>query len=169
MTWTPTLKTIKARHVADNLAAYILDATRQADAYTWAGGTGQKLIKKFSASVANRTTPVYPALAYSDDNDAQDFTTDIIRAAYSVTFEVSVQNSNPDTAVTQAQVYRDAIVSMIVNVPPATLITNTGALTGAVLDSIETGFDPIKTNDAQNDFLQQFQIRVTYTLHAASR
>jgi hypothetical protein len=48
-----------------------LDATRQRDALDWALGSSSaatyKLIKKFSASVANRTTPVFPSIAFSDD------------------------------------------------------------------------------------------------------
>lgn len=174
MTWTPAKKIINAGVIPDNLMTYCLDATRQREALDWALGSSSaatyKLIKKFSASLANMTTPVYPAIAFSDDNDAQDFTEDIVPAAYSGTFEGSIQNANPDTAVTQAKIYRKAFCSMIANCPDSTLIANTGALSGAVLNTMETGFDPIWGHKKRkNDFLQRFQIRVTYVLHTASR
>ena len=102
MPWTPTYTTIKSRLVASNVLTYITDASRQADAYTWAGATGLKVIKTISNSVASRTTPVYPAIAFSDDNEAQTFEDDITIAAYSFIFEVSVQNSSPTAAVTNA-------------------------------------------------------------------
>ena len=93
----------------------------------------------------------------------------MIQAAYSFTFEVSVQNADPDTAVTNARVYDKALRSMIVNCPSSTLGTNTGAVSDtATVQTIETGFEPIKTNEKQNDFLQQFQIRVTVTMEAAA-
>lgn len=166
MAWTPTLAIITPRAVPVNLLTYVTDSTRQTDALTWAGDSSLKLIKTFSNSVANRAIPVFPSIAFSDDNDAQEFGEDVIQAAYSFTFEVSIQNADPDTAVTNARVYDKALRSMIVNCPDATIISGTGALPEASLITIETGFEPIKTNEKQNDFLQQFQIRVTYVLRA---
>lgn len=157
---------ITPRAVPVNLLTYVTDSTRQTDALTWAGDSSLKLIKKFSNSVANRAIPVFPSIAFSDDNDIQEFGEDVIQAAYSFTFEVSIQNADPDTAVTNARVYDKALRSMIRNCPDATIISGTGALPGASLITIETGFEPIKTNEKQNDFLQQFQIRVTYVLRA---
>lgn len=169
MPWTPTYTTIKSRLVAANVLTYITNASRQADAYTWAGATGLKVIKTISNSVASRTTPVYPAIAFSDDNEAQTFEDDITIAAYSFIFEVSVQNSSPTTAVTNAGYYRDALVSMIRNCPLSTLAANTGAdEASTVIDSIEVGFEPIKTNAQQNDFLQVFQIRTTCRLQKSA-
>lgn len=166
MAWTPTINTIKTRKVADNVLTYITDATRQGQAYTWAGSSGLKLIKKFSASVANRTVPVYPSIAFSDDNDAQNLENDIIVAAYSVTFEVSIQSASPDTATTNAKAYRDALVSMIANCPTATVVSGTNA-TDAHIATLETGFEPIKAHTKrQNDFLQVFQIRAAFVLTA---
>lgn len=166
MTWTPKLAVITPRAIPVNLLTYVTDATRQGDALTWAGDGSLKKIKTFSNSVANRAIPVFPSIAFSDDNDAQSFENDITLTAYSCTFEVSIQNSDPDTAVTNARVYDKALRSMILNCPDATLISGTGAINGASLLTMETGFEPIKTNEKQNDFLQQFQIRVTYALRA---
>lgn len=165
MTWTPTLAILTPRAIPVNLLTYVTDATRQADALTWAGDGSLKLIKKFSNSVANRTVPVFPSIAFSDDNDAQQLSEDVINAAYSFTFEVSIQNADPDTAVTNARVYDKALRSMIVNCPAATMAASTGGtVAAATILTIETGFEPIKTNEKQNDFLQQFQIRVTVLL-----
>lgn len=167
MTWTPTLAIITPRAVPVNLLTYVTDSTRQTDALTWAGDSSLKLIKTFSNSVANRAIPVFPSIAFSDDNDIEEFGEDTVTAAYAFTFEVSIQNADPDTAVTNARVYDKALRSMIVNCPSATLGTNTGCVSGtAAVQTIETGFEPIKTNEKQNDFLQQFQIRVTVTMVA---
>lgn len=163
MAWTPTRSIITARAIPENLLTYVTDATRCADALTWASGTGYKLLKKYTTSALARTTPIYPCIAFEDDTDKQDLSGDLIDAVYSVIFEVSIQNATADTALTQARVYAKAISSMIVNCPTATLITNTGAVFG-VIEAIEVGFLPIKTNEKQNDFLQQFQIRATFSL-----
>lgn len=163
MTYSPKFNIINAGVIADNLMTWVI--AQQADALTWAGGTGYKALQKYASSVLDRSTPVFPAIAFADDEDDQDFTEDVIPSAYEVGFEVSIQNANPDTAVTQAKIYRKAICSLIANCPDATLIANTGALSGAVLLKMRTKFSPIKTNEAQSDFLQQFEVRVTYLLN----
>lgn len=162
MTWSPSRQIITARAIPENLLTYITDATRCGDALTWAGGTGYKLLKKYTTSVLARTSPVFPCIAFQDDTDDQAFGDQII-GAYSVTFEVSVQNANVDTALTQARIYEKAIASMIVNCPFSTLAANTGAV-NALVEGIEVGFLPIKTNEQQNDFLQQFQVRVLISI-----
>ena len=169
MVYTPTRNLLTPRVIPDNLLTYCLDGTRQRDALDWALGSSSaatyKLIKKFSASVANRTTPVFPSIAFAEDSDAQDVSGDVIPGAYSVTFEISIQNANPDTAVTQSRVYQKAFASMMLNCPAATIGENTGGTVGATtVQLIEIGFDQIKTNEKQNDFLQQFQIRLTISL-----
>lgn len=163
MAWSPTKSILSPRAIPTNLLTYITDATRQADALTWAGGSSLKAFKTFSQSVANRTIPIFPSIAFSDDNDEQAFNGDVIDGLYSCTFEVSIQNASADTASTNARIYQKAICSMIANCPTSTLITNTGAI-HAVLLGLECGFEPIKTNDMQNDFLQVFQIRASYSL-----
>lgn len=167
MAWTPTYKVLDTRRIADNLLAYI-DAS-QAEAFPWAnGGQPLRLIQEFSDSVANRTSPVYPSIAFVSDDDAEDHTEDHLPAAYRCTFEVMVQSSTPTTAVSEAKKYAVALKSIIRNIPDATLTASTG-VTVAVLEQLETGFEEIKTNEMQNDFLQVFQIRPSYTLTAAAR
>jgi hypothetical protein len=163
MTYTPARVVVTPRAIPDNILAWAIDATRQADALTWAGNGNLKLIKEYSKSVANRLQPVYPSVAFAQDDDAQDLSQTALTAAYSATFEFSVQNAVPDTAVTNARVYARAFMSLFANCPDATLLANTGARSVA-LHTMETSFDPIKTNEQQNDFLQQFQVRVTYAL-----
>lgn len=165
MAWSPTRAILTPRAIPTNLLTYITDSTRQSDALTWAGGSTLKAFKTFAQSVANRAIPVYPSIAFSDDNDAQAFDGDVITGIYSCVFEVSIQNASADTATTNARIYQDAICSMIANCPTSTLITNTNAV-HATLQGLECGFEPIKTNDMQNDFLQVFQIRAVYLLHA---
>jgi hypothetical protein len=172
MAWTPTLNILTARAIPVNLLTYVTDASRQADALSWALGggsiSGYRLIKTFSNSVANRTVPVYPSIAFSDDEDLQDFTGDTIEGAYSCIFEVSIQHANPDTAVTQARTHAKALCSMMVNCPEATLGANTGGTVAATkIQSIEVGFEQMKTNEMQNDFLQVFQIRTVISLTGA--
>lgn len=169
MVWNPQYTVINSRAIADNLLTYF--ATNQADALTWAGGGSLKPFRKFSNSIANRAVPVYPAIAFSDDNDAVDYTGDVTEGAYSLTFEVSIDKATAndsnaaDTVVTDARLYAIAIVSMIRNCPLATLAANTGALAGGtVIETIECGFDPIRSNDARNEFLQVFQVRTVFRL-----
>jgi hypothetical protein len=167
MPWTPTEPILSSRAIAESLATYF--AANQVDAILWAHGSALKPVSKFSNSVANRTIPVFPAMAFSDDNDVVEYGNDLLDAAYSVTFEFMVQNADADTAVTQARSYLKAFISMMVNCPQATLATNTGAIAGTiVIQTVESGFDPIKTNEQQNDFLQMFQIRAVYTISASA-
>jgi hypothetical protein len=164
--WTPSYPVTNARAIAENLLAYF--EANQADALVWAGGS-LKPLKKFSQSLADRTVPAFPSIAFSDDNDATDYATSTAaQGAYSLTFEVSVQSLNGDTATTQARRYSLAIVSMIRNCPKATLIANTGCIQ-AVVDTIEIGFDPIRAHEnRKNDFLQVFQVRTTFILQVGN-
>jgi hypothetical protein len=74
-----------------------------------------------------------------------------------------VTNPDPNVAVVEARKYVKAVTSMIRNCPQATYTANTGTQAQAAsLQTIEIGFDPIKSNEMHNDFLQQFQIRATY-------
>lgn len=168
MAWTPAHAIINARAIASNLLTYF--EANQVEALTWAnGGTALKSFQRIENSIGNMNEPLYPAIMFSQDNDAADYTEELVAGGYTVTFELMVTNSDPNTAVSQARVYEAAVKSMIRNCPQATYTANTGALaSGAVLRSIEAGFDPIKSNDQRNDFLQQFQIRTTYTLTASA-
>lgn len=162
MPYANTHNVLNLRAIADNLLAYI--AANQAAAFTALGFSSLKLIKDFQDSVANRAVPVFPAIAFSDDNDAQDFSGDgLIRAGYSCTFEVMVQNADPNVAVADARKYARAIASLVRNIDDDSLLADTGANV-ATLQSLETGFDPIRANEMQNDFLLMFQVRATYTV-----
>lgn len=168
MAWTPTKAIITPRAIPDNLLTYCTDSTRQTDAFTWAGDSSLKLLKKYNSHVFANSTPVFPAIAFNDDSDAQDFSEDMLMCAYSFMFEVSIQTATPDTAVSQARTYDKAIRSMILNCPAATIGANTGYTSITILQ-IETGFERIKAHESQaNNFLQQFQIRVTVLIHASS-
>lgn len=165
MAWTPTYNILTPRAIPSNLATYCLDATRQGEALTWAGDGTLKLVKTLQNSIAEPTKPVYPAISFSSDDDAEEFGDEMIEGAYVCTFEFWIQHAAAGTAVTNARVYDKAFRSMIANCPTATLITGTGATTAKLL-GLETSFEVIKTNEMRNDFLQVFQIRCSYVLFA---
>lgn len=171
MAWSPTYTVINARAIADNLLTYCLDSTRQSDAWTWAGGTGTyRAVSKFSDTVGSRGTPAFPAIQFLDDEDAVDYENDVLQGVYIVTFEMMVQSGVLATAISDARTYAIAFTSMIRNCPAATLGASTGATAATVrLMGLETGFDPIKTNEKQNDFLQTLKIRATFQLAVGSQ
>lgn len=164
MTWVPQKQFIRSHVVASNLLAYI--AANQADAILWANsGTALKPLKSFSDSVVGtRLNPLFPAIGFASDEDQQAFTTDITPGAYAVVYEIVVESQNPNTAVAEARIYSDAIKSMILNIPSASLLLNTGALPNTeVLENIKSQFSEINANEPQNDFFQTVQIGATYT------
>lgn len=166
MAWTPTNKVINARVIAANILAFI--AANQTEALTWANGsTGLLDFQEIEDSVANRDSPLFPSLALQDDNDAADYTGDMIDAVYSATFEIMIENSSPAAAVTQARVYATALSSLLANMDNNDLTSGMTGIT-AVLQTIETGFEEIKANDMQNSFLQVFQIRPTFSVVGGS-
>jgi hypothetical protein len=63
-------------------------------------------------------------------------------------------------------------MSMIANCGVADiddLEANVGCVPGTVvLQETQVGFDQIKVNEAGNDWMQQFEVRATYTLMAGS-
>jgi hypothetical protein len=167
MAWTPTYNTINARVIPENLFAFFV--ANQDDALTWAGDGSLKPIKKFSDSVANRTVSVFPAISFSDDADAQDLAGDTNITGYQVSFELMVTDPSPDEAVRAARVYTKAIVSMIVNCPKATIAANTGATPGAtIIEDITVGFDPIRSDEDQVDFMQLVRITPTFRLDGSA-
>jgi hypothetical protein len=168
MPWTPTFSVINARAIAANLLTYF--ETNQVDALAWAnGGAGLLPFQRIENSVGNLDSPVYPAIMFSDDNDATDYAETLPDGAYSLTFEMMVTNPDPNVAVVEARKYVKAVTSMIRNCPQATYTANTDTQAQAAsLQTIEIGFDPIKSNEMHNDFLQQFQIRATYDLSGSA-
>lgn len=167
MAWTPVNKVINTRALASNILTFI--AANQTEALAWANGASGLIgFQDINASVANRSNPVFPAIALRDDDDAADYTGDILEPAYSATFEVMIENPLPAVAVTKARVYSLALSSMLRNMTNAQLISGTTAQ-AAVLISIETGFEQIQANEQQNSFLQVFQIRATYRLTGAAQ
>ena len=168
MTWTPTQAVLTLRAIPDNLLTYCMDATRQRDALTWAGGGATlRLIKSIAELNADRTLTPYPSIAYTDDDDAQEFD-DIITGVYQCTFVLGSQATTAALALSNARIYDKALRSMMVNCPVATLVSGTGAARGRI-QLTASGFLPVKAGNqgkATNDFLQEFQLRVTVVLTA---
>lgn len=166
MAWTPTNKVINTRTLASNILAFI--AANQAEALEWANGAaGMIAFQDINDSVANRNNPVYPSIALKDDNDEVVIDDDILQPAYSVTFEVVIENQHPSTAVTKARVYDFALKSMLRNMTSAELTNGLSGITATLL-ILESGFREIQTNDSQNDFFQVFEIRATFRLTGAA-
>lgn len=171
MAWPPNneQKIISCHAVAGNLLNYFSDATRQAEALAWAHGSELRSFANIANSVANRSDPVFPAIAFSDDNEAVSMSGDVLIATYAAVFELMIQNAVPSQAVIEARSYAKAVKSLIANCPKASLIANTGVPVNLViLHGLETGFDEIRTNEMQNDFMQMVQIRATFELHASA-
>lgn len=166
MTYSPTLVILTPRAIALNLLGYF--ASTQADALTWAGNGNLIPIQEFAASVGNRSEPVFPYIATETDEDAVIYGGDSIDSLYRVQFELVIENPDPNAATANAKIYAKAICSMILNCPPATLGANTGADGHDIrCREIITGFEPIGTNDAEDDFFQEVKIRAEFTLFAA--
>jgi hypothetical protein len=136
---------------------------------TWAGDGTLRPIKKFSDSVANKAVAVFPAISFSDDADAMDLAGDTVVTAYQVSFELMVNDPDPDEAVRQARIYTRAIVSMIVNCPLATLAANTDATaTATIIEDITVSFDPIRSDQRQVDFMQLVRITPVFRLEGSA-
>ncbi len=172
MAWSPSYAVITPRAIADNILTYWTDATRQADALTWADGTGLRLIKTVSQIKANTAFTPYPSVEFADDSDLQEFGNDIIECEYEVAFRFGIQGTSAATALANARKYSAAFTSMLVNCPPATLATNSGATPGTVtVQRVATGYDVIKAGNegkATADFLQEFEIRASITMNGSS-
>ncbi len=109
-------------------------------------------------------------MAYTDDNDEQAFD-DLIAAVYQCTFLLGVQATTAALAIANARVYNKAFLSMMVNCPASTLGANTGAANTSKVQAALTGFLVVKAgNDGKstNDFLQEFQIRLTISMVGAA-
>lgn len=141
----------------------------QGGAIQWAGNGSLTPIQEFAESVGNRTEPVFPYIAVFTDDDAVIYGNDILEGSYQVQFELVIENPDPNTVTENAKIYAKAICSMILNCPADTLATDTGAVEGSIVcQQIETSFEPVGTNDAQNDFFQEVKIRAAFTLHSQS-
>jgi hypothetical protein len=158
---------LNAPAIADNLMAFF--KANQVQGLAAVGGSALKPLAEFSDTVANRTQTAYPAIAFRTDNDATDHTEDVLVGAYSVTFEMMVENPTPAEAVRQGRIYVRAIKHMIVNIPDSDLIANTGALANtSSLYSLESGTDPIRANEDQTDFLQILEVKAAFVIRASA-
>ena len=160
-----TFKVTTPSAIPVNILTFITTEADQVEALTKFGGSGLRSLKTPSQTVANRAIPVYPSIAFSDEDDATDYTGDIAPSVYTTAFEGNVQSSDPDTAIAEARIYLAAVKWMAINCD--TMLTNTG-MTSAALQTLEGKMLPIKSNEQQNDFLQQFQVQVTWLLTAGA-
>lgn len=167
MPWIPTYSVINSRAIAENLLTYF--EANQVDALNWANsGTDLKAFQRIEDSVDNLDEPFFPAIMFSQDNDAAIYTETLPAGTYAVMFELMVTDPDPNDVITKARKYEKAVKSMVRNCPQATYAANTAIDTdSAVLVGIEAGFDPVLKHLTQQYFLQRFQVRATYQFHAA--
>lgn len=166
MVWAPSKAILTPRAIAVNLMAYFV--ANQADVLTWAGGTGFVPLRAYS-TVASRVDkkPVFPMISFMEDTDLAVYGNDLIGAEYKAVFEVVIDNPDPAVAKANAEIYCKALVSMILNCPGASLVTNTGAVGQSITcQQIETNFDQIAEPKSKTMFYQVFQISADFTMSA---
>ena len=170
MSWNPALKVANKRQIAANLLNFV--KANQEDALAWAKTQAglSETVKKFITfddALGDRDSPNVPSLAISDDDDASDYTADMTNAAYRLTFLARIQNADFNKVVRQARVYSLCLESLIRNIPTATLLADTH-IDNYTLETIETGFPRVKSNENQTLFQQEIEIRAVFTLRASS-
>ena len=167
MSYSPTKRVMHAPQIAANLLTFI--KANNADAISWAiSQLGLTLtlpeLKDVSDSIANRANPVFPSIAFSDDNSAARTDNDTNKNAYSVMFEVMVVSPDANQAVINARVYEMAIIQMINDIPKSDLLNKTNAAPAAItLEGWDVGFDKIKRHGTQEVYMQKFQVKAIYS------
>jgi hypothetical protein len=63
-----------------------------------------------------------------------------------------------------AKKYAFALESLLRNIPKTDLQSGNSQIQQIVFNALQTEFDELKTNDAQNAFMQMFQTKATYFL-----
>lgn len=162
MAFVQTKKVVDTRFIGANILQFIRD--NQAEVLTIAnGGTALKSFQQIVDSIANRANPMFPSLAIESEGSATEFDSDVLGSAYRVTFEAMIYGTNASALPSLAKKYAYALELMLINIPRATLLANSG-LTDLAVRSIETDHDPLKTNDNHTEFFQVFQTRIIYNI-----
>jgi hypothetical protein len=159
--WDPKVNTLNLRALSVNIMDYW--EANQADVFTWLGAPTLPPIKDFSGTVANRDTPVWPALAFVGDADGVGYTEDVLNALYQMRFELMVVGTDPDECVVQARLYTHALISMLLNCPPAVLLLNSGVMsTEVVVEETTVDFlEILKEVDDGPEWMQRAQLAAT--------
>ena len=168
MAWQPKTKIVTPSAIADNLLAFI--KLRIGEALVWAGGSGSSLkeLLNVAETVAIRDKPIYPYIAFSDDNSISPLENDVNPTGYSVVFEIATTSNLPAQALADARIYERAVKSLIADCPPEVLLENTNALIGRdFLTQFEVGYEEIRKHDTQEFYNQTLQIRATFKLLSA--
>lgn len=167
MAWTPTVKVLNLRAIADNLLDYWM--TNQADAIPWAAtqlayADPIPLLKNFldSAAFLAEKGPIYPAVAFASDADAADYSDTTVAGGYILRFDTMVTGEDPELIVRQARVYALALLSMMLNCPKATLVDRAGVTADKtkIEDSV-IEFGEMLSNNEQTAFMQRFELQAT--------
>jgi hypothetical protein len=167
MVWSPQFTVLDATTIADNLLAYIL--ANQAAALTWAGGTTLKELRPASVKITDPDAPMLPSISIEGDSERpEDDGGSTITTIYTATFEIWVENADPDAVRADAKKYLRALKTMMQDCPNATVIANTDA--GVIEDRLRpiVEMPPMRSTENETHFFQSFQITAGFRLIAGA-
>jgi hypothetical protein len=165
MAWEPKQNTADFRYVVTNLLAYI--EANQADALAWASDTPLEPFVALYPNAAGRLGSLYPNLMVVRQDQAMDFSGDVLIAGIELLLEGVVTGPDADQLVIDAKAYAMAVESMLLNIPHRTL-TASGKQSGLeVIMEMETQFDVLRGQKTATSFLQLWQTRVVFRIHSA--
>ena len=167
MAWTPDAKVFDFRHIGQNLLDFV--EANQQDALVWAGGPGLKVFEKFYTNASGRLQTIFPSLMILDQTTTTDLE-DINEGDVALTFEATVTGGDADQLVADTKTYAMALESMLVNIPPASLMAGALITQRSYIVELATAFDITRgfgTGTTPTAFMQIFQTRVVYRLQAS--
>lgn len=122
--WTPTIESPDTRLLVPNLLAFI--SAKSAAAATWANG-GQTLpgFAKVWNSAEGRVHKYFPDLMVLSESANAREAAQGIEVDFELLFELEVVDRTADAVTERAKKYVAALESMLLNIPPETLMAGT--------------------------------------------
>lgn len=169
MAWTPKINVVDLTPVIDNLLAYI--EANQTDALAWAhGGPGLDDFAAIYPNASGWLRSLYPYLMVLTHADRGEEGTDEATAdemavsVLSIRFEVVITGT-ADELPEQSKEYDQALRSMLMNIPAATLTNGCMTLTRVVPPALPSSvYDVLRPGIKPTQFMQIFQTVMEYTL-----
>lgn len=166
MAWLPTNKIVDTRFIGKNIVDYV--KLKDAEALEWAnGGEPLKEFKLFSDIIENRDKPVFPLLAVTGESEGADLESDLNMTVYEITFEAIIYSANVADLPAMVKKYAAALKSILSNIPGDVLSDGVEQPIVIKEHSVNTEYDDIRPNEAQNGFMQLFQTKAIYRLYAS--
>jgi hypothetical protein len=133
--YVPTQDAPDTRLVVPNLLAYI--AAQVGEAVKWAnGGVALPEFKKLFTSAEGRVHQIFPDLMVLSESAVARQTDAGLQIEYELLFELEIVGKSADVVTALAKTYVYAVESMLVNIPPATLLAGTSLDLMVILRSI---------------------------------